>query len=106
MAARRRGDEPDLTVGNQLERASGCLPRPLGTTEVRLGEAFEREVVRGEERLAGLFGRLSPGESPFERQLELLAEGFHLTEQEQDVRPRALVPELVHPSQQLDQHVA
>ena len=106
VAARRRRDEPDLTVVHQLERASGRLPRLLGTTEVRLGEAFEREVVRGEERLAGLFGRLSPGESPLERPLELLAEDFHLTEQEQDVRPRALVPELVHPSQQLDQRVA
>ena len=50
----RRGDEPDQpsSLRGQLKRPAHRVPRLVRATKLRLSKALERQIVRGEERLA------------------------------------------------------
>jgi hypothetical protein len=108
MSDGRRGYEPDLPtlLGDELQRQANRLPRLLGITQLGLSEALERQVVRGEQRLAGLLGGLLSLTSAGKCTSEIAEHALDLAEEKQQVRPRAFVAQFSRASKQLDQHVA
>ena len=73
-----RGDDASVVVAGRSEHAAGGVSRLVGTTQLSLNKALEREVVPGEERLSRLLGRLFPGSGTIER-------GFEISEKALDV---------------------